>query len=334
MLTGTALLAVSTLIGTVIGGSDWLTIVLMAVWGFGAGLMVCLGMAPAFLGVTAALGLLLSAYFPGGIDDALVRAGWSAVGALAQTGLALAIWPLRPFRPERRATANAYRALATFVDAMAAGASTDAEVPKLLARLDAAKALLDDAEGRSLSNLPAVEAFRTLVLEADRAYPEVIALVHAQPELPPQAGAALRDALAATAEALRAIAGELTGGPPCDEQVEANAPPAGRGHDDDRGDGRPGRAGGPAAGGAAGAAARGRRRRHGLDEGPRDRLAPAPRPSAPAGARARTTRWPSCTPTCRWGRRRSATACASGPRWRWPRRCTGSPTSRAGTGCR
>ena len=220
MLTGTALLAVSTLIGTVIGGSDWLTIVLMAVWGFGAGLMVCLGMAPAFLGVTAALGLLLSAYFPGGIDDALVRAGWSAVGALAQTGLALAIWPLRPFRPERRATANAYRALATFVDAMAAGASTDAEVPKLLARLDAAKALLDDAEGRSLSNLPAVEAFRTLVLEADRAYPEVIALVHAQPDLPPQAGAALRDALAATAEALRAIAGELAGGPPCDEQVE------------------------------------------------------------------------------------------------------------------
>jgi uncharacterized membrane protein YccC len=195
MLIATALVGVSTLVGTLAGGIDSLTVVLMAVWGFAAGLSVCLGMAPAFLGVNAALGLLLAAYFPGDLSEGLERTGLTVLGGLVQTALALAIWPLRPFRPERIAVANAYRAVAVFVNAMAAGASTDTELPKL-------------------------QAFRTLVVEADRAYPEVIALVHMRPQLPAPAGAALGDALAATSEALRAIAGELTGGPACDELVE------------------------------------------------------------------------------------------------------------------
>lgn len=220
MLIATALVGVSTLVGTLTGGIDWLTVVLMAVWGFAAGLSVCLGMAPAFLGVNAALGLLLAAYFPGDLSEGLERAGLTALGGLVQTALALAIWPLRPFRPERIAVANAYRAMAAFVDAMAAGATTDAEVPKLHAAVNRARALLDDSEGRSVSTTPAGEAFRTLMLEADRAYPEVIALVHVRPQLPAADAAALGDALQATSEALRAIADELTGGPPCAELVE------------------------------------------------------------------------------------------------------------------
>jgi uncharacterized membrane protein YccC len=220
MLIATALVGVSTLVGTLTGGIDWLTVVLMAVWGFAAGLSVCLGMAPAFLGVNAALGLLLAAYFPGDLSEGLERAGLTALGGLVQTALALAIWPLRPFRPERIAVANAYRAMAAFADAMAAGATTDAEVPKLHAAVNRARALLDDSEGRSVSTTPAGEAFRTLMVEADRAYPEVIALVHVRPQLPAADAAALGDALQATSEALRAIADELTGGPPCAELVE------------------------------------------------------------------------------------------------------------------
>src|SRR5436190_9715776 len=220
MLIATALVGVSTLVGTLAGGIDWLTVVLMAVWGFAVGLSVCLGMAPAFVGVNAALSLLLSAYFPGDMGEGLERAGLTVLGALVQTALARAIWPLRPFRPERIVVANAYRAVAAFVDAMAAGATTDAELPKLRSVLTKARALLDDSEGRSGSTTPAGEAFRTLVLEADRAYPEIIALVHMRPQLPAPAGAALGDALAATSDALRAIAGELTGGPTCDELVE------------------------------------------------------------------------------------------------------------------
>jgi len=189
MLIGTALVGVSTLIGTLAGGIDWLTVVLMGIWGFAAGLSVCLGMAPAFLGVLAALGLLLSAYFPGDLSEGLERAGLTVLGGLVQTALALAIWPLRPFRPERIAVANAYRAMAVFVNAMAAGASTDTQLPKLQSVLTKARALLDDSEGRSVSTTPAGEAFRTMMLEADRAYPEVIALIHVHPQLPAPAGA-------------------------------------------------------------------------------------------------------------------------------------------------
>src|SRR5919204_277828 len=124
MLIGTALVGVSTLVGALTGGVDWLTVLLMGIWGFAAGLSACLGLAPSFLGVLAALSLLLSAYYPDGLGESLQRAGLTMLGALVQTALALAVWPLRPFRPEREALASAYRAIAAFVDAMAAGAAT------------------------------------------------------------------------------------------------------------------------------------------------------------------------------------------------------------------
>jgi uncharacterized membrane protein YccC len=220
MLLGSVLAGIAAGVGTLTGGIDWLTVLLMALAGFGAGFAVSLGMAPAFVGLSATLSMLLAAYYPAGLGEALERAGLTVVGGLVQTALALSLWPLRPFRPERAAVANAYRAVATFVDAMATGASTDKATPPLFAGLGQARVLLDDAEGRQLSSTPAGEAFRTLVLEADRAYPEVIALAHVRSSLPPPAAAATLDALDATATALRAIAGELDGGAPCDAEVE------------------------------------------------------------------------------------------------------------------
>src|SRR5215218_437396 len=220
MLVATALVGGSTFVGTLTGDVDWLTVMLMAVWGFVAGLTLALGQTASFQGVLGVLALLLSAYYPGGLDDALERAGLAMAGGLLVTGLALAVWPLRPYRPERAAVANAYRAMAAFVDAIAAGASSVDEVPKLTAELAKVRALLDDARGRAQSTTPAGEAFRTLVVEADRAYPEVIALEHVRAGLAPAAGAAVLDALDATAAALRAIAAALVGGAPADAEVE------------------------------------------------------------------------------------------------------------------
>src|SRR5215213_1429054 len=220
MLVATALVGGSTLIGTLAGDIEWLTVLLMAVWGFAAGLTLALGQTASFQGILGVLALLLSAYYSGGFDDALGRAGLAMAGGLLQTGLAIAIWPLRPYRPERAAVANAYRALAAFVDAIAASAPTDAAVPKLRADLSKARALLDDAQGRAQGTTQAGEAFRTLVVEADRAYPEVVALGHMRGGLPPSAAAAVLDALEATAAALRAIAAALGGGAPAEAEVE------------------------------------------------------------------------------------------------------------------
>jgi uncharacterized membrane protein YccC len=220
MLVATAVLGISTFVGTLTGGIDWLTVVLMAVWGFAAGITVALGQTAAFQGMTGALALLLAAYYSGGLDDSLERAALTMAGGLLQTGLALAVWPLQPYRPERAAVANAYRALAAFVDAVRGGALSDDEVPKLTAKLGKARVLLDDAIGRAVATTPAGESFRTLVLEADRAYPEVVALEHLRPQLPPAAAAAVLDALEATADALRAIGRALVGRGPAGDEVE------------------------------------------------------------------------------------------------------------------
>jgi uncharacterized membrane protein YccC len=220
MLVATALVGGSTLVGTLAGEIEWLTVLLMAVWGFAAGLTLALGPAASFQGILGVLALLLSAYYSGGFDDGLERAGLAIAGGLLQTGLAVAIWPLRPYRPERAAVANAYRALAAFVDAIAAGAPSEREVPKLTVQLGKARALLDDAQGRAQSTTPAGEAFRTLVVEADRAYPEVTALGHVRAGLAPSPAAAVLDALEATAAALRAIAAALGGGAPAEAEVE------------------------------------------------------------------------------------------------------------------
>src|SRR4051812_39985099 len=220
MLVGTALVGGSTPVGPLAGDIEGLTVLLMAVWGFAAGLTLALGQTASFQGVLGVLALLLSAYYSGGFDDALERAGLAMAGGLLQTGLAVAIWPLRPYRPERAAVANAYRALAAFVDAIAAGAPSEAEVPKLTAVLGKARALVDDAQGRAQSTTAAGEAFRTLVVEADRAYPEVTALGHVRAGLEPSAAAAVLDALDATAAALRAIAAALRGGAPAEAEVE------------------------------------------------------------------------------------------------------------------
>lgn len=221
MLVCTGLVGVSVFVATLAGGVDWLLCILMVIWGFGAGLSVSLGRAPSLVGLNAAIGLLLAAYYPGDFVDSLGRAGLTIVGGLLQTGLALATWPLAPSRPERDAVAHAYRALADFVDAMAAGAPPGAERPELNAATDPARDLLDDEEGRAKSTTEAGEAFRTLMIEADRVYPEAIALADERAVLPAPAAAATLDALEATASALRAIAGELRGGGPARTVVES-----------------------------------------------------------------------------------------------------------------
>src|SRR4051794_22473198 len=221
MLVCTGLVSVSVFVATLTGDVDWLLCLLMAIWGFGAGLSVALGRAPSLVALNAAIGLLLAAYFPGGFADSLGRAGLTIVGGLLQTGLALATWPLAPSRPEREAVARAYRALADVVDAMAAGAPSGAELPNLRAATDAARELLDDEEGRATSTSEGGEAFRTLMIEADRVYPEAIALAHERAVLPAPAAAATHDALEATASALRAIADELRGGGPARTLVDS-----------------------------------------------------------------------------------------------------------------
>ena len=109
--------------GALLGGfaapSVVATVVLIGVWGFAGGLLVSLGRRAAFVGLLSTWALLLAGdlHLHG---DAVMREAWLiTAGGLVQTLVAIAAWPLRPFAAERKAIADAYRALAAYARAPA-----------------------------------------------------------------------------------------------------------------------------------------------------------------------------------------------------------------------
>ena len=117
LLAATAAAGVAALAGGLAGPSAVATVVLMGAWGFASGLLVSLGARAAFVGLLSTWALLLA----GDLNlhgEAVLHEAWLiTAGALGQTAVALAAWPLRPFAPERRAVADAYRALAGYARA-------------------------------------------------------------------------------------------------------------------------------------------------------------------------------------------------------------------------
>ena len=112
LLAATLAAGVAALAGGQAGPSGPATVVLMSVWGFAAGLLVSLGTRAAFVGMLSAWALLLT----GDLNlhgSAVLHEAWLiTAGGLIQTVIVIAAWPLRPFAAERRAVADAYRALA------------------------------------------------------------------------------------------------------------------------------------------------------------------------------------------------------------------------------
>ena len=112
LLAATLTVGVAALLGGVAGPSIVTTVVLMGVWGFAGGLLVALGTRTAFVGMLSTWALLLA----GDLNlhgEAVLHEAWLiTTGGVAQTIIALAAWPLRPFAAERDAVADAYRSLA------------------------------------------------------------------------------------------------------------------------------------------------------------------------------------------------------------------------------
>ncbi len=118
LLAATAAAGMAALAGGLAGPSVVATVLLMGVWGFASGLLVSLGARAAFVGLLSTWALLLAGDLNVHGGAAALHEAWLiTVGALGQTAVALAAWPLRPFATERRAVADAYRALAGYARA-------------------------------------------------------------------------------------------------------------------------------------------------------------------------------------------------------------------------
>ena len=161
MLAMAAAMAFSTVVAQLCSHSVDLSILALAVWGFGYGLISALGPGGSAIGVNAVIVLIVFEHFP---QTPLVAAGCALMmlaGGLLQTLLLVVLWPLERYPQERRALAAAYHELAAY--ARASDASS--RIPPT-AQLTAVRKTL--ADPRPFGRPMVVEAFQTLLDEADR----------------------------------------------------------------------------------------------------------------------------------------------------------------------
>jgi len=169
MLLATLTAAVSVLVGVYGGAFGWPVLLLVAAWGFAAGLLVALGPAATQIGLTNVVLLIVMGGL--GIDprQAPVQAALICAGGLFQTLLALAPWPLRRLRLERARLAAVFRRLAEY-----AAAPTGVSVAPPLG--DPFAQARDVLYGNGRSGSRTLETLRALFDQAERIRVELLAL--------------------------------------------------------------------------------------------------------------------------------------------------------------
>ncbi len=206
LLATSAAITVASFLGGLVATDVVLTIAALGAWGFAGGLLVALGRSAGFVGMLSTWALLLT-------SDLGLHGAWTldttaliAAGALLQTLIAIAAWPLRGLAPERQAVADAY-------DALAAYALTPDPIG-----LEAGATALAGAAGTLAAGPPSSAsrgALRALVEQGEWIRLDLTALAHAErrPAVDDGQdagdGADIAAALAATATALGALATSL-----------------------------------------------------------------------------------------------------------------------------
>jgi uncharacterized membrane protein YccC len=211
MLIATLGVAISTFVGEVTGGYDVVAVLLLALASFGAGMFVAVDLSTYFVAMMSPLAITLVAAFPADALHSLERAALVALGALFTVLLVLVSWRANAHLPERTAIARLYRALAAWVR----DEDSDQRAPVLIS-LDAARRTLDAAQGRVAVPGSAGEALRVLIDEADRLYPDLVAVRTSRRTVEAWEGGSLQHAFEvgrdAVADALVAIAEAVAAG--------------------------------------------------------------------------------------------------------------------------
>ncbi len=161
MLLGTFLVGMAVLTGTLTGAVAPLAICVAGIWAFAAGMMVAISQSATDMGVVTLVTLIVFTAQPMDPHRAVSAGLLAAAGGLFQTLLALVLWPVQRFEPERRALANLFEELAR-----AAASPADAsEAPSASAQATDAHNTL-----AALGPIHTVEAdrYRSLLNQAER----------------------------------------------------------------------------------------------------------------------------------------------------------------------
>ena len=108
MLAASVLVCGAVFAGALSGGSSALAVLVAGGWAFAAGLLVALSPAAGDLGLISLVTLVVFAARPLPVQQAALSGLFAFAGALFQTALALAFWPVRRYVPERRALGRLY----------------------------------------------------------------------------------------------------------------------------------------------------------------------------------------------------------------------------------
>jgi uncharacterized membrane protein YccC len=154
-------MAFSTVVASLCSHSVELSVLALAVWGFGSGMLASLGPGASAIGLNATTALIIFEHIPMPPHVVAITALVMFAGGALQTVLLVVLWPIERYPQERHALADAYRQLAEY--ARASDAST--RVPPT-AELQAVRKTLADPRpfGRPL----VIAAFQSLLDEATR----------------------------------------------------------------------------------------------------------------------------------------------------------------------
>ncbi|GHO70561.1 hypothetical protein KSC_094530 [Ktedonobacter sp. SOSP1-52] len=107
-------IAASAFVGSVTSQIDWLAILVIGIWGFGAGMLVALNRFAMIIGLQSTIALIILSHFKLDPLNAALQALLMFVGALFQAGLGLLTARWQRTKIERHVLATAYRQLADY----------------------------------------------------------------------------------------------------------------------------------------------------------------------------------------------------------------------------
>jgi uncharacterized membrane protein YccC len=161
MLASTTWSSVAVLLGGLTGHHNVVSVAVVLAWTFAAGMLVSLGTTAADVGVISTVMLVVYAAQSLTPRQAVSSALLTLAGGLLQTGLSVALWPVRRYEPERRALGALFLALARAARAPAIAAKAP---PASLESLQAQNTLAGLSRDQ---NMDAVR-YRSLLNQAER----------------------------------------------------------------------------------------------------------------------------------------------------------------------
>ncbi len=164
-------------LGGLVGANSFLAVALLLVWATACALARIYGDEAATVGSLSLIAFAICmGTSTGDLVDAAERAGLMGAGALWAAFLALALWPLRPYRPVRKAVAATQRALAANARALVKGPPALQQRAAVRAALETARRVLADVRGARQAETARGELLGTVYEAAELALGDLAAL--------------------------------------------------------------------------------------------------------------------------------------------------------------